>query len=176
MCTSLVWLPPSREVHLNYSDGITFTQTTARGSGFLKTINLSLGDTSGDPAGSTSRAANNAALAGSIVVASAGNAGPGAGTIGAPSAATLAISVAASLDPGSVSGADVLAPDQVPTDTVVTRTPNSPGPPPETDEQPGRPSSANVPQPGERQGIKIFPVAGGGGIPGGSLSAHYSFC
>ena len=37
-CTSLVWLPPSREVHLNYSDGITFPQTTTKGSGFLKTM------------------------------------------------------------------------------------------------------------------------------------------
>jgi subtilisin family serine protease len=36
-------------------------------------INLSLGDTGGDPAGTTSRACNNAALAGTIVVASAGN-------------------------------------------------------------------------------------------------------
>jgi subtilisin family serine protease len=69
-------------------------------------INLSLGDTSGNPAGASSRAANNAALAGTLVVASAGNSGipgrQGDGTIGAPSAATLAISVAAGLDPGSV--------------------------------------------------------------------------
>ena len=55
-------------------------------------INLSLGDTAGDPAGTTSRAANNAALAGTIVVASAGNSGPGPGTIGAPSSATLSVS------------------------------------------------------------------------------------
>lgn len=53
-------------------------------------INLSLGDEQGDPAGTSSRAANNAALAGTIVVASAGNSGPGAGTTGAPAAATLA--------------------------------------------------------------------------------------
>src|SRR6266581_3349285 len=45
-------------------------------------INLSLGDTAGDPAGSTSVMANNAALAGTIVVCAAGNAGPGSGTIG----------------------------------------------------------------------------------------------
>ena len=130
-------------------------------------INLSLGDTSGDPAGATARAANNAALAGTIVVASAGNSGPGAGTIGSPSAATLAISVAASLDPGSISAADLLAPNQIPGET---RAPTA-GPPPET----GAASNANAPQPNERQGIKIFPVAGGGPIPDGSLSAHYVF-
>jgi hypothetical protein len=41
----------------------------------------------------------------------------GDGTIGAPSAATLAISVAAALDPGSVAGADVLAAGSVPLET-----------------------------------------------------------
>jgi hypothetical protein len=131
-------------------------------------INLSLGDTVGDPAGSTSRIANNAALAGSIVVASAGNAGPGPGTVGAPSAATLAISVAANLDPRSVAGGDVLAPDQVPTDLKV---PASAGPPPER----GAASTANLPQPGERQAIKLFPTAGGGPVPEGTLSAHYVY-
>jgi hypothetical protein len=131
-------------------------------------INLSLGDTVGDPAGSTSRIANNAALAGTIMVASAGNAGPGPGTIGAPSAATLSISVAASLDPRSVAGGDVLAPDQVPTDLKVAGTA---GPPPER----GAASTANTPQPGERQAIKLFPVAGGGPVPEGTLSAHYVY-
>ncbi len=146
-------------------------------------INLSLGDTSGNPAGASSRAANNAALAGTLVVASAGNSGvPGSagdGTIGAPSAATLAISVAASLDPGSVAGSDVLAPGSVP---LETRTPATPGPSPEM----GATSNANAPQPGERQGMRIFPVAGGGTLPTeqnpgepalntGSLSAHYAF-
>lgn len=142
-------------------------------------INLSLGDTGGDPAGPSARAANNAALAGTIVVASAGNAGPGPGTIGAPSAATLALSVAASLDPGSVAGSDVLAPNQIP---LETRTPATPGPSPEM----GASSNANTPQTGERQGIRVFPVAGGGPLPNeenpgepslntGSVSAHYVF-
>ena len=132
-------------------------------------INLSLGSTSGDSASATSRAANNAVLAGVVLVASAGNSGvPGAAgdaTIGAPASATLALAVAASLDPGSISGADVLAPDQIPGET---RAP-VPGPP----EENGAASEANAPQPGERQGMKIFPVAGGGQIPQNSLSAHY---
>ncbi|HEX8844674.1 MAG TPA: S8 family serine peptidase [Pyrinomonadaceae bacterium] len=137
-------------------------------------INLSLGDTAGDPAGSSARAANNAALAGSIVVASAGNAGPGAGTTGAPSSATLAISVAATLDPGSTPAADVLAPAQILLETCAGQPPAScavPGPPPEK----GAASNANTPQPNERQGMRIFPVAGGGALPEGSLSAHYVY-
>ena len=142
-------------------------------------INLSLGSTAGDPAAANSRACNNAALAGTIVVASAGNSGPGAGTVGNPGAATMSIAVAASLDPGSVAGSDVLAPNQIP---LETRTPATPGPSPEM----GRSSNLNTPNATERQGMRIFPVAGGGplpternpGEPGlntGSLSAHYVF-
>ena len=148
-------------------------------------INLSLGDEVGNPAGASARAANNAALAGTIVVASAGNSGTDdagervPGSIGSPSAATLAISVAASLDPGSIGGADVLAPNQIPGET---RLPATPGPSPEV----GASSNMNAPQPNERQGIKIFPVAGGGSLPTeenpgepglntGSLSAHYVY-
>jgi hypothetical protein len=153
-------------------------------------INLSLGDTSGDPAGTTSRACNNAALAGTIVVASAGNSGPGPGTIGAPAAATLAISVAAGLDPGSVAGSDVLAAQQIPLEPCDsdTRPPGcnsgtqAAGPPKER----GASSNANAAQPGAPQGIRVFPVAGGGGLPvennpgsptenTGSVSAHYVY-
>lgn len=131
-------------------------------------INLSLGDTAGDPTSFSSKVANNAALAGTIVVSSAGNAGPGASTLGAPSVATLAISVAASLDPGSITIADVLAPNQIPGET---RTPGVAGPPPET----GAASDANTQQPGEPGGIKLFTAAGGGALPTGSLSAHYVY-
>ncbi len=153
-------------------------------------INLSLGSESGDAAGPTSRQANNAALAGTIVVASAGNSGPGAGTIGAPAAGTLVLSVAASLDPGSVAGGDVLATNQIPLEpcAVATRTPNCDsgtqvaGPLAEE----GASSNANAPEAGAPQGIKVFPVAGGGALPveenpgeptenTGSVSAHYVF-
>ena len=135
-------------------------------------INLSLGSTAGDPASPTSRAANNAVLAGVVLVASAGNSGvpgpTGDATVGAPASATLALGVAASLDPGSISAGDVLEADQVPADL---RAPGSPGPPPET----GAASDANVPHPVERKGIKLFPVAGGGPLPENSLSAHYVY-
>jgi subtilisin family serine protease len=163
---------------------------TPRSKPIADVINLSLGDTSGDPAGTTSRAANNAALAGTIVVASAGNAGPGPGTIGAPSASTLSLSVAAGLDPGSVAGSDVLATNQIPLEPCAdaTRTPacdtgtQVSGPPAER----GASSNGNAPEPGAPQGIRVFPVAGGGALPveenpgdptinSGSVSAHYVF-
>src|SRR5437867_1984095 len=132
-------------------------------------INLSLGDTAGDPAGSTAVMANNAALAGTIVVAAAGNSGPGEGTIGSPGAATLVISPGASLDPGSLSAADLLATNQIDGETH----PPSPlgGPQPEI----GTYSDNNLPQPGGRQNMSLFPAAGGGPIPQGSLSALYAF-
>jgi hypothetical protein len=163
---------------------------TPRPKPIADVINLSLGDTSGNPAGTTSRACNNAALAGTIIVASAGNSGPGPGTIGAPAAATLAISVAAGLDPGSVAGSDVLNTMQIPLEPCDsdTRPPGcdqgtqAAGPPKEV----GASSNANAPRPGAPQGIRVFPVAGGGALPveqnpgsptenTGSVSAHYVF-
>ncbi|HYG80819.1 MAG TPA: S8 family serine peptidase, partial [Pyrinomonadaceae bacterium] len=65
-------------------------------------INLSLGSI-GTPDDATAVAASNAALTGTIVVAAAGNDGPGEDTIGAPSAGRHVISVGASAHPGSAS-------------------------------------------------------------------------
>lgn len=71
-------------------------------------INLSLGTQEpADPDHPTSVACDNATLAGAIVVASAGNSGPGdqtagIGTIGSPGSARHAITVAASNDPGPI--------------------------------------------------------------------------
>ncbi|HKP86518.1 MAG TPA: S8 family serine peptidase [Blastocatellia bacterium] len=67
-------------------------------------INLSLGGTGG-PDSPASVAADNAALAGSIVVASAGNSGPGdqvagTGTVGSPGSGRRVITVGANNDPG----------------------------------------------------------------------------
>jgi subtilisin family serine protease len=71
-------------------------------------INMSLGDTSNNPNGATSVAADNATLAGTTVVASAGNSGAptptnptGEGTIGAPGAGRRVLTVGANLDPGA---------------------------------------------------------------------------
>jgi len=63
-------------------------------------INLSLGGT-GNENSADSIACDNAALAGVIVVASAGNSGPGEGTVGDPAAGRRVIAVGANLDPGA---------------------------------------------------------------------------
>jgi minor extracellular serine protease Vpr len=63
-------------------------------------MNLSLGDSLGDPLSPESSAANNAMLAGVIVCVAAGNSGPEPSSIGAPGAAHQVITVGASTDPG----------------------------------------------------------------------------
>jgi len=63
-------------------------------------INLSLGG-DGGPDDDTAVAASNAALLGTIVVASAGNSGPGEGTVGSPAAGRHVIAVGANNDPAS---------------------------------------------------------------------------
>ncbi len=74
-------------------------------------INMSFGGSSGDPNDASAVAASNAALAGAVPVASAGNSGPDENTVGSPSAGRRVISVAASNDPGATSDeVDVLVP------------------------------------------------------------------
>jgi minor extracellular serine protease Vpr len=63
-------------------------------------INLSLGGPGG-PDNDTAVAASNAALLGTIVVASAGNEGPGQSTVGSPAAGVHVIAVGANNDPAS---------------------------------------------------------------------------
>jgi hypothetical protein len=136
-------------------------------------INMSLGG-GGSASSAGTKTANNAALAGAIVVASAGNSGPGASTVGAPCMGTLVICIGASLDPGSISAGSILAPDQIPGELSAGKTPGEgaiAGPAAET----GADSEANTPQPGEQQAIRLFNAAGGGPINGGSVSAHYVY-
>jgi subtilisin family serine protease len=63
-------------------------------------INMSLGG-AGGPDDDTAVAASNAALMGTIVVASAGNEGPNEGTVGSPAAGRHVIAVGADNDPAS---------------------------------------------------------------------------
>ena len=81
-------------------------------AGFAKpvahVINLSLGNTLNDPDYPTSVACDNATLAGTTIVVAAGNSGAptpanltGEGTIGSPGSARRALTVGASIDPGS---------------------------------------------------------------------------
>jgi subtilisin family serine protease len=129
-------------------------------------INLSLGNTAGDGNGATSVAVNNAVLAGATAVIAAGNSGPGPGTVGAPASAVMGVSVAAIIDPGSLPALDVVAAGSIPGENG-----EGEAPPPLT----GADADALPPQPGERQAIKIFPVAGGGLIPDDAVAAHYVF-
>jgi minor extracellular serine protease Vpr len=62
-------------------------------------INMSLGG-SGGPDDATSVASDNASLMGTIVVASAGNSGPGESTVGSPASGRHVIAVGANTDPG----------------------------------------------------------------------------
>src|SRR6185295_3095678 len=73
-------------------------------SDHLDVINMSLGSAFGGPATTTALASENAALAGVIVVASAGNSGDTYFIGGSPGSAAHAISVAATAD-GGVPGA-----------------------------------------------------------------------
>lgn len=63
-------------------------------------INMSLGG-SGTPDDATSTAADNAALTGTVVVAAAGNDGPGEATVGSPAAGRHVLAAAASNDPAT---------------------------------------------------------------------------
>jgi subtilisin family serine protease len=65
-------------------------------------INMSFGTTTPvGPDDPTAVAVDNAALAGAICIASAGNSGPGEGTIGSPASARRVITVGANTDPAS---------------------------------------------------------------------------
>lgn len=134
-------------------------------------INLSLGG-GNDPASSSSRVSNSAVLAsGVVVVAAAGNDGPGASSVGAPCVGGMVICVASVLDPGSTSGSDVLALGETSVDDCADSAAGclAAAPAAET----GGDSEANQIASGERAGMKSFGVAGGGELPGGSVSSHY---
>jgi len=68
----------------------------------MDVINLSLGATINDPLYPTSIAINNATLSGVVCDVAAGNAGPGAATVGSPGTSALAITVGASTIPGDI--------------------------------------------------------------------------
>ena len=109
-------------------------------------INLSLGNSANDPNYPTSVACDNATLAGTTVVAAAGNSGAptptnptGEGTVGSPASGRRVLTVGASLDPGS-------APNRL-------------------DEIGG----------GNRSGMKAFPLDGGAPIIG-DVTNKYVYC
>ena len=171
-CNAAGSCPGDVELGIEDAASPTSIDLTGTDSGVAKpvadVVNLSLSGGT-DPAGTSSRAANNAFLAGMVISAAASNDGPGAGTIGAPSAGTLAMSIAAADDPGSIAGSDALLAGEVPGETCagLATCGGLPGPAPET----GAASEANAIS--APAGLKSYFMAGGGPLPNGSVSAHY---
>ncbi|HLM56485.1 MAG TPA: S8 family serine peptidase, partial [Pyrinomonadaceae bacterium] len=93
---------------LAVEDAVSPVSLTLQPKPVAHVINLSLGG-AGGPDDATSAACDNAVLMGAVVVASAGNDGPGEGTVGSPAAGRRVIAVGANTDPGSgVNTADLL--------------------------------------------------------------------
>jgi subtilisin family serine protease len=85
---------------LAIEDAVSPVSVTLQPKPIAHVINMSLGG-AGGPDDATATAASNAALTGTTVVASAGNEGPGEGTVGSPAAGRHVISVAATTHPGA---------------------------------------------------------------------------
>ncbi len=93
-------------------DALSPTDPAGNPKPIATVINMSFGGGSGDPDSASAVAASNAALLGAVVVASAGNSGPGERTLGSPAAGRRVIAVGASKDPGAISNeTDVLVPN-----------------------------------------------------------------
>jgi subtilisin family serine protease len=89
----------STSITLAIEDAVSPRTLTGYPKPVADVINLSLGGPGG-PDSTSSVAASNAALLGAIVVASAGNDGPGLDTLGSPAAGRHVIAVGANNDPG----------------------------------------------------------------------------
>ena len=125
-------------IMLALEDSVSDRTLTGQAKPKAHVINMSLGSASGTPTSSTALAASNAALAGAIVVAAAGNDGNVPGIVGSPSTGTHVISVAASTDPGAAAA-----------------------------------WFTDVEAPGERQDIKVFPMAGTPAPAPGGITQRY---
>ena len=120
-------------------------------------INMSLGG-AGTPDSVTALAADNAVRLGAVVVAAAGNSGPGPSTAGAPCVGRLVTCVANSIDPHGAWSADVLASSSFPKLQVGGVTPAN-----------NYSTAANT------RNIQISPMAGAPPPPQGSLAQYYVF-
>jgi subtilisin family serine protease len=122
-------------------------------------INMSLGG-GGGPNEPSAIAASNAALTGTVVVAAAGNEGPGEGTTGAPAAGTHVISVGATTHPGSAPlwSVDMLDASAVPAALTGGVTP-----------------AKNLPSASGFDRIKIYPMAGTPLPPADSVAQRYVY-
>ncbi len=112
MCETTFTCVGTTNIVTALEDALSPTDPAGNPKPIATVINMSFGGGSGDPDAPSSVAADNAVLLGAVVVASAGNEGPGERTLGSPAAARRVIAVAASKDPGAFNNeVDVLVPD-----------------------------------------------------------------
>lgn len=145
---------------LAIEDSVSPVTLTLQPKPVAHVINLSLGGVGG-PDSATALAADNAALLGTTVVASAGNSGPGDATVGAPAAGRHVIAVGATTHPGSANStwsADLLTAASIPATrtTVVT------------------PASQLPAAPGFNR-IRLYKMAGTPDPAAGSIAQRYVF-
>ncbi|HYO92135.1 MAG TPA: S8 family serine peptidase, partial [Pyrinomonadaceae bacterium] len=143
---------------LGIEDAVSPTTLTLQPKPIAHVINMSLGG-AGSPDDATAVAASNAALLGTIVVASAGNSGPGEGTVGSPSAGRHVISVAATTHPGAANSnwsVDVLEASAVSQTQVGAVTP-----------------AKNLPKANGFDRLKLYPMAGTPDPAAGSIAQRY---
>jgi minor extracellular serine protease Vpr len=87
-------------INLALEDAVSPVTLTMQPKPIANVINMSLGG-AGGPDDATSTAADNAALTGTVVVAAAGNSGPGEATVGSPAAGRHVLAAGASNDPAT---------------------------------------------------------------------------
>ena len=145
---------------LAIEDSVSPTTLTLQPKPIAHVINLSLGGVGG-PDSDTALAADNAALLGTIVVASAGNSGPGEGTVGAPAAGRHVIAVGATTDPAAANSnwsVDVLKANAIPQALTGGVTPAN-----------------NLPAQDGFSRIKLYPMAGTPDPAPASIAQRYTF-
>ncbi|HYO62063.1 MAG TPA: S8 family serine peptidase [Pyrinomonadaceae bacterium] len=143
---------------LAIEDAVSPFSVTMQPKPVAHVINLSLGG-AGGPDDATAVAASNAALLGTTVVASAGNAGPGEGTVGSPAAGRHVISVAATTHPGAANtnwSVDVLQASAVPANQTGGVTP-----------------ARNLPRADGFNRLKLYPMAGTPDPAAASVAQRY---
>jgi hypothetical protein len=145
---------------LAIEDSVSPVTLTLQPKPVAHVINLSLGGVGG-PDSSTAVAASNAALMGTTVVASAGNSGPGEGTVGSPAAGRHVIAVGATTHPGAANAnwsVDFLKADTIPQTKIGAVTP-----------------AKNLAAQDGFNRLKLFPMAGTPDPPAGSVAQRYVF-
>lgn len=145
---------------LGIEDAVSPFTLTMQPKPIAHVINLSLGGVGG-PDSDTAIAADNAALLGTTVVASAGNAGPGEGTVGAPAAGRHVIAVGATTHPGAANAnwsVDFLQASAVPPTRIGVVTP----------------ANTLPAQPGFNR-LKLYKMAGTPDPAAGSIAQRYVF-